>query len=71
MKHDNTAPPVKQLLLNAGEAATYLGISKTSLNKLRREGKLPSVHLITDARYHIDDLNTFINQHRNNTGDRK
>jgi excisionase family DNA binding protein len=55
-------------LLNAQEAAAYLGIGKTSLNKLRREGKLPTVRLITDARYHIDDLNAFIDQCRNNTG---
>ena len=47
-------------LLRTRDAAEYLGISPTSVNKLRREGRLRSVLLTNDHRYDIKDLDALI-----------
>ena len=48
-------------LLTAREAASYLKVSVTTLNKLRREGCFPSYLIGADRRYRVSDLINFIN----------
>lgn len=50
-------------LLTAKEAAAYLSISLTTLNKLRRERKICYVDFIGDARYRKEDLDDFARKH--------
>jgi len=47
-------------LFNADDAAEYLCISKTSLNKLVREGRLIAVQLTADRKYRRSDLNRLV-----------
>jgi hypothetical protein len=47
-------------LLNTLEAQSYLGISRTSLNKLRTSGRLPVVKLNRWNRYRREDLDAVV-----------
>lgn len=61
-EHNNS--PIEPALLTTEQACVYLGISKTSLNRLRKEGKVRTVQFFADVRYDINDLNDFINKNR-------
>lgn len=61
-EHNNS--PIEPALLTAEQARRYLAISKTSLNRLRKEGKVRTVQFFADVRYDINDLNDFINKNR-------
>lgn len=50
-------------LLTAKEAAAYLSISLSTLNKLRRNGEICYVDFIGDARYRKQDLEDLANNH--------
>jgi len=49
-------------LFNADDAAEYLCISKTTLNKLVRDGRLISVQLTADRKYRRSDLNRLVSE---------
>ena len=51
-------------LLTASEAADYCRVSKTTINELRRAGKLPCIRITADARYRLSDLNKLIENHQ-------
>lgn len=53
-------------LLTADQAATYLTIKVSTLNKYRRNGLIRATYICSDARYHRDDLNAFIEARRSN-----
>jgi excisionase family DNA binding protein len=44
-------------LLTAEAAAEYLSVSKTTLNKIVRVGRVPFVQMIADRRFRRSDLN--------------
>lgn len=47
-------------LLTAQEAAGYLRIAPSTLNKLRRGGKISATYVCTDARYLVSELDSYI-----------
>ena len=51
-------------LMTAEEAAAYLTVKVSTLNKLRREGKIRATYIFSDARYHREDLDEFISAAR-------
>lgn len=53
-------PYVDDPLLNVEEAALYCRVSKSTIQKLRREGVLPGVYPCSDVRFRRSDLNKFI-----------
>ena len=56
-------------LRNKRESAAYLGISVQSLERLMRGRLLPYIKITSGqgaVRFHIDDLNRFIEAHRVN-----
>lgn len=63
-----TAQRVRSPLLTADRAAEYLSIAKSTLNRYRREGRIKATYICSDARYHIDDLDAFIEAARNCEG---
>jgi excisionase family DNA binding protein len=46
-------------LMTVEEAADYLKIGKTTMNKLRREQKIPCIRITSDTRFRRSDLNRF------------
>jgi len=69
MNTDTPTPQrVRSPLLTADEAAAYLSIAKSTLNRYRREGRIKATYICSDARYHIDDLDAFIEAARNCEG---
>lgn len=50
-------------LLKVDEAAAYCRVSKSTIQKWRREGLLPCVRVIADIRFRRSDLNKFIASH--------
>lgn len=61
---DNNVQPV---LLNSKQAYEYLGISKSSFRRLRLEFDLPVVLVLSEPRFHRDDLDRLINERRTHT----
>lgn len=53
-------PYVDDPLLTPDEAAEYCKVSVATVNTWRREGRLPAVKAIADARFRRSDLNRFI-----------
>ncbi len=51
---------ISKSLLRTEEAQSYLGISRTSLNKLRTSGRLPVVKLNRWNRYRREDLDAVV-----------
>jgi excisionase family DNA binding protein len=49
-------------LLSADDAAEYLSISKTTLNKLVRNGRIIAVRMIADRRFRRSDLNRLVTE---------
>ena len=47
-------------LLTVQEAADYCKVSKSTIQKWRREGRLPCVKVCSDIRFRRSDLNKFI-----------
>lgn len=52
-------------LLKAKQAADYLSVSVSTLNKLRAKGLIVATYVCGDARYLKEDLDQCINQCRN------
>lgn len=48
-------------LMTVEEAADYLKIGKTTMNKLRRDRKIACIRVTSDARFRRSDLNRFVN----------
>lgn len=61
----NDEPVTGSPLLTAEQAAAYLTISISTLNKYRRLGLIPATYICSDARYHRADLDNFIATRRN------
>jgi excisionase family DNA binding protein len=55
-------PPVA--LLTLADAAKYLSVGQRTLARLTAEGKLPCVRIGRAVRYHVPDLDAFINQRK-------
>jgi excisionase family DNA binding protein len=52
-------------LYTVQEAATYLGVSETTLRKFHREGAIRDVNLgISEMRFDIKDLDRFIEERK-------
>ena len=49
-------------LYTVQEAAEYCKVSKSSIQKWRREGLLPCIRVFSDIRFRRSDLNKFINE---------
>jgi PTS system nitrogen regulatory IIA component len=49
-------------LYTVQEAAEYCKVSKSTIQKWRREGLLPCVRVFSDIRFRRSDLNKFINE---------
>jgi excisionase family DNA binding protein len=49
-------------LLSADDAAEYLSISKTTLNKMVRDGRILAVQMIADRRFRRSDLNRLVTE---------
>ncbi|MDA2995326.1 MAG: helix-turn-helix domain-containing protein [Actinomycetota bacterium] len=64
----NSAQPIRSPLLTAEQAAEYLSIGISTVNRYRREGRIKATYISSDARYHIDDLDAFIEAARNCKG---
>lgn len=47
-------------LLNVQEAADYCKVSKSTINKKRREKSIPCIRAFGDIRFRRSDLNKFI-----------
>ena len=47
-------------LLNVQEAADYCKVSKSTINKKRREKSIPCIRAFGDIRFRRSDLNIFI-----------
>ena len=61
------SPTIPSPLLTAKEAAGYLSVSVSIVNKLRREGRLEATYIFSDARYLRTDLDAFIANARSKT----
>lgn len=57
-------PFVHDPLLTVEEAAEYMSVGITTINKWRREKRVPCVRVIGDVRFRRSDLNTFAESHR-------
>lgn len=66
-EHDNS--PIGPVLLTTKQTCEHLGIGKTSLYRLRKEGKVKTIKFFADVRYDINDLNDFINNNRSSSSD--
>ena len=51
-------------LLTAEQAAEYLSIGISTVNKYRRDGRIKATYICSDARYHVDDLDAYIQECR-------
>lgn len=51
-------------LFSAVEAAAYLGVSKSTFAKHRRQKAFPVIRFMDDDRFRRSDLNCFINEHQ-------
>lgn len=60
----HTAQPVRSPLLTAEQAAEYLSIGISTVNRYRREGRLRATYICSDARYHVEDLDAYIDECR-------
>jgi excisionase family DNA binding protein len=49
-------------LYTVEEAAEYCKVSVTTINKWRREKKLPCIRMFADVRFRQSDLNRFIEE---------
>jgi PTS system nitrogen regulatory IIA component len=49
-------------LYTVQEAADYCKVSKSTIRKWKREGRIPSVYVCSDIRFRRSDLNKFINE---------
>jgi nitrogen PTS system EIIA component len=49
-------------LYTVQEAAEYCKVSKSTIQKWRREGLLPCIRVFSDIRFRRSDLNKFINE---------
>ncbi len=49
-------------LMTVAQAAAYCQVSKTTINKLRREKKIPCVRVTSDARFRRSDLNRYFDK---------
>jgi len=56
----NVSPGQTRRLLSLNEAATWLGVSTTTVRRLMWSGKLPSVRILRRIRIDIRDLDQFI-----------
>ena len=63
----NTLESSAKRLLKAKDAAEYLSIGTTTLNKLRRNGKIRSVRICDDHRYDIKELDAFVDRQKHET----
>ena len=54
------SPAQTRRLLKLDEAATWLGVSTTTVRRLMWSGKLPSVRILRRIRIDIRDLDQFI-----------
>ena len=55
-----TTPTLGQPLLSDREAAALLGVSRTSVRRLRYQGLLPYLHVGGSARIRPEDLAAYI-----------
>lgn len=53
-------PYVDDPLFDVQQAATYCCVSKSTIQKLRRDGIIPAVYPCSDVRFRRSDLNRFI-----------
>ena len=53
-------PYVDNPLLTVDEAAAYCRVSKSTIQKWRRDGLIPCVRMFSDIRFRRSDLNKFI-----------
>ena len=60
----NSTQPIRSPLLTAEQAAEYLSIGISTVNRHRREGRLRATYICSDARYHVDDLDAYIEECR-------
>lgn len=58
--NQNTSMFVDDPLLNVQEAADYCKVSKSTINKKRREKSIPCIKAFGDIRFRRSDLNKFI-----------
>ncbi len=58
--NQNTNMFVDDPLLTVQEAADYCKVSKSTINKKRREKSIPSIRAFGDVRFRRSDLNKFI-----------
>lgn len=52
-----------KLILNLKEASSYLNISQSKMSTLALQGKIRSYKIGKCRRFHINDLNSFLEQH--------
>jgi excisionase family DNA binding protein len=55
---------VRSPLLTAEQAAEYLSIGISTVNRYRRDGRIKATYICSDARYHVDDLDAYIQECR-------
>jgi excisionase family DNA binding protein len=60
----NSTQPIRSPLLTAEQAAEYLSIGISTVNRYRREGRLRATYICSDARYHVEDLDAYIDKCR-------
>ncbi len=58
--NQNTTLFVDDPLLSVQEAADYCRVSKSTINKKRREKSIPCIRAFGDIRFRRSDLNKFI-----------
>lgn len=59
----NPMPMVLPELLDTGQVAHYLGLRRTQVAELARQGKLPGLKVGRQWRFLADDLRTWIRKH--------
>jgi excisionase family DNA binding protein len=57
-------------LLPVGDAATYLGVSRATVERLVYRGELPIVKVGGSTRYDVQDLDAYIEINRCRNGER-
>lgn len=60
-------PLPERELLDERQAGALLGVSGRTVRNMANRGQIPRVRLLSNVRYHIDDLRAFI-QHAKQTG---
>ena len=55
-------PNADDPLFTVAQAAEYYKVKPTTINKLRREKKIPCVMVTSDARFRRSDLNRYISE---------